>query len=517
MAMDLSRDERLFYIALWNDADDEGRFLAHPRRLLGAIFPYDSDLSDEDVERFMLTLRDTGRLVLYEVGGEPYGQLTKFSDHQKISKPTPSRIPPPPKELGTLPERSRNAPGTLPEDSGPRARAPDVDLGSRSRDLGDGSAAAARARDPSGLTELRELLGDRSEAAESAALSIVGSATWPRGVVGLYGPSGTRRHELAGLDEDQVAQVLAESLVVLAGEVLRRVTTHLKGVPKPWLGGWAAKQVAGYALQNRAKIEAMLDGATDDEVTRAVEALLVRDRIPRDVADPAAIKAVYDLLKGSPWEKRDAAGDRGTAVHHTIEAFLRDEPIPDGLTEDEYLCAMHVEELLKERRSKILGVELTVFSPRWGYAGTLDLWDIHDGVTWVLDHKTSGAIYVEHAIQQAAYLNAEWAVVEKAEIGNEKWVGRLIPWGPSQAQRAGIVHVRPDGAEIHPLRPDVLELLWITFRAAKHMKAFQSDTDDFYSEPKVRIYEDPIFAVGEENPHNIKGALEASARQKGAA
>lgn len=79
-------------------------------------------------------------------------------------------------------------------------------------------SSSARAREPNGLVELRDLLGIRSDVADTAAEEIVGSRTWPRGVVGLYGPTGTRRHELAGLDEDQIAQVLAESLVVLAGE-----------------------------------------------------------------------------------------------------------------------------------------------------------------------------------------------------------------------------------------------------------------------------------------------------------
>ena len=95
LASELTRDQRLFYIGLWNEADDEGRFLAHPRRLLGAIFPYEEDLSESFTEASLKVLSDTGRLTLYSVNGEPYGQLTKFEEHQKINRPSKSRIPSP--------------------------------------------------------------------------------------------------------------------------------------------------------------------------------------------------------------------------------------------------------------------------------------------------------------------------------------------------------------------------------------------------------------------------------------
>ena len=114
LAQELSRDVRLFYIALWNQADDEGRFLAHPRRLLGAVFPYDEDISAADIREWLEMLALTGRLTMYEVDGEPYAQLTKFPTHQKINRPQASRIPAPPST-----EDSRRLHGTFTEDSLP--------------------------------------------------------------------------------------------------------------------------------------------------------------------------------------------------------------------------------------------------------------------------------------------------------------------------------------------------------------------------------------------------------------
>jgi hypothetical protein len=95
MSQELSRDERMLYVGLWNEADDAGRFQAHPRRLLGAIFPYEDDLSEQFIERSLRALVQTGRLVLYEADGEPYGELVKFCEHQKPNRPQPSKIPAP--------------------------------------------------------------------------------------------------------------------------------------------------------------------------------------------------------------------------------------------------------------------------------------------------------------------------------------------------------------------------------------------------------------------------------------
>lgn len=120
MTEELSRDVRLFYIALWNEADDEGRFQAHPRRVLGATFPYDEDMNTVVIEEWMQKLVATNRLILYVVGGEPYGQLTKFLDHQRINRPTESRLPVPP---GSPDDGSVSTHGSLNEPSSPRARA----------------------------------------------------------------------------------------------------------------------------------------------------------------------------------------------------------------------------------------------------------------------------------------------------------------------------------------------------------------------------------------------------------
>lgn len=254
------------------------------------------------------------------------------------------------------------------------------------------------------------------------------------------------------------------------GEFRRRVTTHLRGIPKPWLGGWAAKEVASFAVEHT------------DQWLPLVEAGKTTD----------AMK----LLKGAPWSKRDDAADRGSAVHSAIEAFLNDTPLPDGLNEEEETCALSAMEFLDEFLAEPLAAELTVFSRQHDYAGTLDLWCVdREGTRWIVDFKTSSDVYPEHAVQQVAYQRAEWAVIEKASIGKEdeeRWSGRLIQWGPERAEKLGILHVTPDGAKLHEIEQGVTERLWTVFRAAKVLKAFQADTDSYRSEPDVRVYRDPV-------------------------
>lgn len=252
------------------------------------------------------------------------------------------------------------------------------------------------------------------------------------------------------------------------GTFYRRVTTFCGGIPKPWLGSWAAKTVAEFAVDHKEQWENL--GKKD------------------------AVK----LLKGSPWSKRDDAGDRGSAVHAAAEHVARGEPVPVGTltTDDERECAFAVRDFLREMDPKILGVEVTVFSPSHGYAGTFDLYCEADGLRWLLDWKTSKSVYAEHAVQLAAYYNAEYAAARKKPVPgvDEKWTATRKEWGPDLIDRMGVVHVQPGTAKLHPVRYD--ERLWTTFRAAKHTKMFTLDTDDYRGKtPRFEVFDDPTIEV----------------------
>lgn len=134
----VSRDARLLFLALLNDADDEGRLLGSVKRLAGQVFPHDDDVGSGEIREWLGELSRARFVDLYEVDGIPYVLVRGFDEHQKVSHPSPSRLPPPPDP----PDQPVSPPKTLPNDSGdaPESFAPD--LGTGNREQGSGSAPA---------------------------------------------------------------------------------------------------------------------------------------------------------------------------------------------------------------------------------------------------------------------------------------------------------------------------------------------------------------------------------------
>jgi hypothetical protein len=128
----LSRDARLLYVQLWTIADDEGRARAASRMLASLLYPYDDDAKGL-IEGWLSELEIADKIRRYEVDGSQYLEIIKWLEHQKIDKPSKSRLPP-------FYENSRNV-------SKPR-EASATDLGSSTLDLvpsseADASGAAA--------------------------------------------------------------------------------------------------------------------------------------------------------------------------------------------------------------------------------------------------------------------------------------------------------------------------------------------------------------------------------------
>lgn len=94
-------ESRLVYIALWNEADDEGRLRASTSYLRSRLFPYDLDF---DISQALLPIINSGKLTTYQINGQWYGVLPKLVEHQVINKPSKSKIPAPlPESYGSLP------------------------------------------------------------------------------------------------------------------------------------------------------------------------------------------------------------------------------------------------------------------------------------------------------------------------------------------------------------------------------------------------------------------------------
>jgi hypothetical protein len=91
----LSHEARLLLIGLISMADDEGRFVATPAAIRGYVYPFD-DVTDVSVRKRRDEIAKVGIVYVYSADGLELGQLPNFLRHQRVNRPTPSVIPPPP-------------------------------------------------------------------------------------------------------------------------------------------------------------------------------------------------------------------------------------------------------------------------------------------------------------------------------------------------------------------------------------------------------------------------------------
>jgi hypothetical protein len=103
---------RWTFAGLWTYCDDEGRGRHDVRLIKAALFPLDDKTTLQHVNQAIqeLAAGDDPSVCLYEVDGRRLLHIPKWDDHQRISHPTPSK----------LPRCSRHAPedsGISPEDS----------------------------------------------------------------------------------------------------------------------------------------------------------------------------------------------------------------------------------------------------------------------------------------------------------------------------------------------------------------------------------------------------------------
>lgn len=102
----LTSDEKLVWIGLWVTADDAGRLMDEPEILVGDLWAL--SLNATKINRALDGLAAKGRIFRYIVDEERYIQVNGW-EHQKISHPTPSDLPPAPvrNDSGTTPESFR--------------------------------------------------------------------------------------------------------------------------------------------------------------------------------------------------------------------------------------------------------------------------------------------------------------------------------------------------------------------------------------------------------------------------
>lgn len=119
----VSRDARLCFVQMWTIADDSGRLRGNSRMLASLLFPYDND-APELIDGWLAELEQEGCINRYLADGSTYIEIANWLSHQKIDKPSASKIP-------AFDESSRVV-------ANPRERSSE-DQGSRTKDQGPGT------------------------------------------------------------------------------------------------------------------------------------------------------------------------------------------------------------------------------------------------------------------------------------------------------------------------------------------------------------------------------------------
>jgi len=122
--------------------------------------------------------------------------------------------------------------------------------------------------------------------------------------------------------------------------------------------------------------------------------------------------------------KRDAAGDRGTIVHDSIAALIKGQTVelPEGTDPKCSKLIMGFLNWWHDTNPIVIASEIFLVGD--GYAGTCDLLANIGGDNWVIDYKTSAAVYTSHHLQTSAYRRAaeRQGVVERIDRRGVLWL-----------------------------------------------------------------------------------------------
>jgi PD-(D/E)XK nuclease superfamily len=172
------------------------------------------------------------------------------------------------------------------------------------------------------------------------------------------------------------------------------VTTILQVIGKPALIAWSAK--------------------VERELVTSVSCQLYQDLAGTPRMSPEAyLMSLATRLGKEKANQRELqkAGDIGSQAHKLIEWNLRASLMQDAgpsphVTDKATWAFMAWEDWKKSVNLKPIWIEQTVWSKRYGYAGTMDLLAEVNGKLTVVDWKTGKAIYPEAYLQNAAYRHA---------------------------------------------------------------------------------------------------------------
>lgn len=193
-----------------------------------------------------------------------------------------------------------------------------------------------------------------------------------------------------------------------------------------------------------------------------------------ELRTPSGPHRVDEILRNAKKAFKDAsqkALDTGSAVHDAIEQYIKTGRDPSGEMSDQaqhgFLAFLDWE---KKNHVEWVSSELELISEKRGYAGTCDAIARINGYLYLVDFKTSKAIYDEYRFQLGAYLQAY----------NEENVNPAV----GQLTNVGILRLDKETGE--PEWKDV------SMGIDKRMRAFNVLTVFYYTEKKRRLKNNPF-------------------------
>ena len=85
---------RWTFAGLFTYLDDKGRALDETRLIKAELYPLDDKMTPRKINEHLCVIANSGPLCRYEIAGQRYIHVTSWREHQRINRPTPSRIPP---------------------------------------------------------------------------------------------------------------------------------------------------------------------------------------------------------------------------------------------------------------------------------------------------------------------------------------------------------------------------------------------------------------------------------------
>ena len=192
----VSRDARLLFIELWTIADDSGRTRGSSRMLASLLFPYDED-APSLIEDWLAELDREGCVTRYLHDGQTYLEICNWRAHQKIDKPSASKLPAFDESSRIFSKpRERSS-----EDQGPRTKEGTKDRTKEKRRI---SACAVAPKE-------RDLIRDAIAESFSAKVPEYASPAKENANLVRLSSAVRRKAESSGIDPPMAAQRMVET------------------------------------------------------------------------------------------------------------------------------------------------------------------------------------------------------------------------------------------------------------------------------------------------------------------